>query len=314
MSIKKALQGKKRFNRRYLYDIALDEGVGAHLVSWITGLMVFFVTLALTINLGLNALTQNWVSGLAGSLTVELQPPLPSAQDKITPVEQAEFDTQIQKILSTARANPGVADARALSRDEIQALVRPWLGSRLAGDLPLPALIDIKIAREADTAKLQAEIKAAAPAATIDTHDDTLDDVRTLVGTARLFVLLLTGVIVLLAAAAISSIVRAKLAIHAGEVETLHLIGASDEYIARQFRRHTLEGTLKGALAGLACMVVTLLGIGYLTHAIDSALLPRLKLPAAEWAVLFATPVLFGSLIAHLTAQKTVMRELVKLP
>lgn len=305
---------KKLLSAKYQYDISLDEGVGAHLVTWITCLMVFFVALALAVNLGLNSLTQSWVSGLSGSLTVEIQPALQPDSTKPQVTQQKTVDELVRQVLEMTKKNPAVADARALSKDEIRNLIRPWLGDKMSDTLPLPALIDLKLNKKADIAKLQQDIKTVAPEASIDTHDDTLDDVKTLVSTARAFVLLLTSVIVLLAVAAIASIVRAKLALHAPEVETLHLIGASDEYIARQFRQHTLKGTLKGALLGLICMVLTIAGVSYMTHTVDATILPRLKLVPLEWAALMLSPVLFSALVAHLTAQTTVMRELIRLP
>lgn len=305
----------KLFQKKYQYDIALDEGSGAYLVTWVTGLMVFFVTLTLAVNLGLNTVTQNWVSGLSGSLTVEISPPLPATDTgRVAPEDIKKFDDGVQQVLAVAKQSAEVNEARALQRDEIRKLIQPWLGDNVPKSMPLPALIDIKLKAGADTQKLHDAILKAVPAATVDTHAGTLDDVKTLVGTARLFVLLLTGVITLLAVAAISGIVRAKLAIHAQEVQTLHMIGASDEYIARQFRHHTLKGTLRGAVLGVACMAGTLLGISYMTHTIDTSLIPHLSLAPLQWALIISAPVLAGSLVAHITAQRTVMRELVKLP
>jgi cell division transport system permease protein len=307
--------GGKLFKKKYQYDIALDEGSGAHLVTWVTGLMVFFVTLTLAVNLGLNTVTQNWVSGLSGSLTVEISPPLPAADaGKITPEQIKTFDDNVQKVLTVAGQTPGVTESRALGKDEIRKLIQPWLGDNVPKAMPLPALIDIKLSVDADTRKIQDALLKAVPDATVDTHAGTLDDVKTLVGTARLFVLLLTGVITLLAVAAISGIVRAKLAIHAQEVQTLHMIGASDEYIARQFRHHTLKGTLRGAILGVTCMVLTLMGIRAMTHSVDATIMPHIHLSPLQWGFLVLAPVLTGSLVAHITAQRTVMRELVKLP
>lgn len=305
----------KLFKKKYQYDIALDEGSGAYLVTWVTGLMVFFVTLTLAVNLGLNTVTQNWVDGLSGSLTVEISPPLPaSTAAKATPDQIKAFDDAVQKTIATAKQTAGVQSARAMDKDEILKLIQPWLGDAVPPAMPLPALIDIKIAPKADVQALKAAIEKAVPAATVDTHASTLDDVKTLVGTVRLFVLLLTAVITLLAVAAISGIVRAKLAIHAQEVQTLHMIGASDEYIARQFRHHTLKGTLRGAVLGVACMAATLAGIGAMTHTVDSSVMPHLRLAPLYWLCIATLPVLLGTLVAHLTAQRTVMRELVKLP
>jgi len=296
----------KKIFSKYRYDIALDDGVGAHLVTWVTGLMVFFATLALTVNFTLGNLTQEWVSGLTGSLTVEIKPDEGNGSDAM----KAKAD----KILGMSRQHPSVADARVLTREEVLGLVEPWLGQKMPEDIALPMLIDVKLAKDADAAKLGRDITDLVPDAVIDSHADTLDDVRTLVGTIKMFVMLLTAVVATLAVVAVSGIVRSKLSIHRAEVETLHLIGASDEYIARQFRRHTLNGTLKGALLGVACMLVALMGIGYLTGTMNTAIIPHIRLNFLEWSTLVAIPIVAGSLIAHLTAQVTVMRDLSRLP
>lgn len=296
--------------QKYRYDIALETGAGAHLVAWVTGLMVFFMTLAFAVNIGLANVTANWVSGLSGSITVELRAP---DKDGETTAAQQQLDKKINALTAMGGKHDAVLSARALESEEVRKLIEPWLGSAMPADLPLPVLVDMKIAPGADIAALKKDILKAAPGATVDTHDDTLEDVSTLVNTARVFVLLLSGVIMLLAVVAISGIVRAKLAIHHPEVETLHLIGAHDEYIARQFRHHTLKGTLKGALCGVAAMLGTLYAIGQTTKSIDSAMLPDVALTTLEWALLVIAPVLIGTMIAHFTAQKTVMGALRRL-
>jgi cell division transport system permease protein len=297
---------KKIFHGKYRYDIALEQGMGPHLVAWVSGLMVFFVTLALAVNFGLSTMTQGWVDGLSGSLTVELN----ASPD---PALKKKFDADVRKVLDLAKQHPSVAQGRLLSNAEILKLVEPWLGSRVPEDIALPALVDLTLTPGGDVQKLQRDILSVVPEAVVDGHAEILGDVRTLVGTARLFVVLLTGVIVALAVLSIAGVVRAKFSIHGQEVETLHLIGASDEYIARQFRHYTLKGALKGAFTGFAAMLIVLLAVGYITHTVDSAIFPHLRLMPLQWVMLILSPVLAGSFIAHITAQHAVMRELSKL-
>lgn len=297
--------------QKYRYDIALESGAGAHLVAWVTGLMVFFMTLAFAVNIGLASVTQKWVSGLSDSITVELRAPAPEKDgDKQDSGARKSLDEKIKALVALGGKHNAVSAARALEDAEVRKLIEPWLGSAMPADLPLPVLIDMKIAPDADIAALKKDILKIAPTATVDTHDDTLQDVSTLVNTARVFVMMLSGVIMLLAVVAISGIVRAKLAIHHPEVETLHMIGAHDEYIARQFRHYTLKGTLKGAIVGVAAMLGTLYAVGRTTRSIDSAILPDITLSAAEWGMLVAAPVIIGTMIAHFTAQTTVLGAL----
>ncbi|MFH1158749.1 MAG: hypothetical protein V1721_07730 [Pseudomonadota bacterium] len=302
--------------KKYGCDISLDEGVGAHLISCVTGLMVFFVTLALAVDFGLSSVTQSWVMGLSGTLTVEIRPPpSPAEGEKTSPESRKKFDDSIREVLTLLRNNAAVSEARLLPEEEIKRLIEPWMGRGMTLDgLPLPALIDVRLTPDADAAALESSLKTAEPSATVDSHLDTLDNVKTLVNTATLFMLLLTVVIMTLAVVAISGIVRSKMLIHQAEVETLHLIGASDEYIARQFRQHTLRGTLKGALCGLVCTFLTLFVIGYVTRTVGGDIFPRLQLTPPQWTALLLLPVTAGSLIAHLTAQATVLKELSRLP
>lgn len=305
----------KKVFKTYAYDISLDEGAGAQLVSWVTGLMVFFVTLTLAFNFGLASVTRHWVTGLEGTLTVEIKPPLSAGDGKIPDAEQKRFDNSVAEVLGLLRKSAAVNEARALSADEIKSLIKPWIGDESALDaLPLPALIDIKLKPAADATKLQEDIRTIAPGASVDTHADTLDDVRALVRAAALFLLALTGVITALAVVTISGIVRAKLMIHQSEVETLHLIGASDEYIARQFRRHTLRGTLRGALGGVVATLVVLVAAAAFSRSLSGGLFPPLRLTVLEWTSLFVLPIVAGSMIAHIAAQAAALRELSKLP
>ena len=82
----------------------------------------------------------------------------------------------------------------------------------------------------------------------------------------------------------------------------------------QQFRRHTLKDALKGTMAGLAATIVTLLAVGAATHTVDLSLLPKMELVPMEWFLTIVSPVVIGSLVAHLTAQRAVMRELAQLP
>lgn len=299
----------------YDYDISLNEGVGARLVGWITALMVFFVTLALALNFALSTVAKTWVTGLSGTLTVEIMPPLSATDDKVSPADQKRFETSVDNVLAMLKNNSAVTDARLLGEAEIKNLIAPWMGRDAALEgLPLPALIDIRLAPGAETEKLTADLKAAEPSATLDTASETLDNVKGLIRAATLFMLLLTGVIVALAVVTISGIVRSKFLLHLAEVETLHLIGASDEYIARQFRRHTLRGTIRGALGGVIATVLVLLALGAVTHNAVNALFPHLQIMPLQWLAVLLVPVFTGCIISHLTAQTTVLKELARLP
>ncbi len=310
---------RKHFNKKYTYDISLDEGAGARMVSWVTGLMVFFATLTLALNFSLSTVANAWMTSLSGTLTVEMKSPLLPQNDKTAAAKQQQkFQATVENVLSFLEKSPSVGKARLMTSPEVKGLIEPWLGqsdqNTALDAIPLPTLIDVKLAPGANIAQLTKNIRTIEPSALVDRQSSTLNNVKTLADTATLFMVILTGIIALLAVVTIAGIVRSKMLIHKSEVETLHLIGASDEYIARQFRQHTLRGTLKGATFGVICTLLTLLALGHVTHAAASGVLPQMNLMPAQWAMLVTLPALTGCVIAHLTAQASVLRELAKLP
>ncbi len=299
---------------RYNYDIALEDGSGRYLVSGMTALMVFFVSLALAVNFALGNMTTRWVSDLTGNLTVEIKPPLPAADGNPTAADLSDFNQKVARALEIAKKHPAVSESHALSEQEIRALIEPWLDDRAARNILLPALIDIRLKPNADTSKLEKDLSAI-KGLSIDTHSEALTDIKTIARSLQAFVIILTGLIITLGVAGIAGIVRAKFAIHQSEVETLHLIGASDDYIARQFRRHAMGGTLRGALVGLIVMILSLVSIAAVTDSLsvmpaDGGALSVIRFEHAQWLILLVAPVLAGALIARMTAQQTVLRAL----
>lgn len=185
----------------------------------------------------------------------------------------------------------------------------------MSAEIPLPALIDARLKKDADLLQFKKDLHDVFPEAVLDTHDDTLQSVKSTLRTIQIFTFLLAAIVIGLATVTISGIVRAKFSIHRQEVETLHLIGASDEYIARQFRHHTLAGSLKGALTGLLGFILAVGLLAKMTVGLDTDQLKTASTYAFQWGVLIiAAPLLISSIIAHLTAQVSVMRELAKMP
>ncbi|HLY52363.1 MAG TPA: hypothetical protein VKQ31_05070, partial [Steroidobacteraceae bacterium] len=230
-------------------------------------------------------------------------------------------DGAVEAALKVLRATSGVTRADAFDAKRTAALLAPWLGTEIdAADLPLPRLIDVQIEPRAgvDLAALAERLAAAAPGAQLDDHRRWLNRVlRT-----ALAIEIVAGVVVALvglsAVVAVIFATRTGLAVHHGIVEVLHLIGARDGYIARQFEWHALRLGLKGGVAGLLLAIATLVGIataGSQLSALDDAMrvLPALSAPAIEWVTLLLLPIAAG-LVAMLTARITVLRALKRLP
>lgn len=286
-------------------DLALDTDPARRFLPWLLAMIVYLAGLALAGMMSLSAAVDRWDHGLTGTLTIQV--PAPAA---------GERDTALANALSALRATPGVASARPLSDSETAALLEPWLGSgTLARELPLPRLIDVRLrdGAGADIEGLTALVRAAAPGAVVDDHKKSLDRLITL---ARSIEVVAVTIVVLVALAAIATVVfitRTGLALHAGGIELLHLIGATDGYVARQFQGQALELALRGGVIGLILTAATIILLGRAAEALGAGLLPDLTLSILQWAILAAVPLVIG-LIGMLTARITVMAALRELP
>jgi cell division transport system permease protein len=223
---------------------------------------------------------------------------------------------RVDRALEVLRATPGVAQAKALSREEMLALLEPWLGSgRFAEELSLPALIDVKLKAHSGVSLegLAATLDAAVPGATIDDHKRWFGRLILLVRSVELIA---GGIVLLVSLAAIATVIfvtRTGLAIHHDVIELLHVMGAHDAYIARQFQFQALDMGVRGGAIGFALAASTLLALGYLSARIEAMLLPSLELNASQWLALSALPFVVA-LISMITARVTVLRALAKLP
>jgi cell division transport system permease protein len=286
-------------------DLALDSDPARRFLPWLLAMIVYLAGLALAGMMSLSAAVDRWDSGLSGTLTIQIPAAAPDSRD-----------TALANALAALRATPGIESARALSAEETAALLEPWLGKgALSRDLPLPRLIDVRLRKDAapDIEGLTNLIKAAAPGAIVDDHKKSLDR---LIHLARTIEAAAIAIVVLVALAAIATVVfitRTGLALHANNIELLHLIGAADGYVARQFQGQALDLALRGGVIGLALTVITVILLGRAAAALGSGLLPALSLSALQWAVLAAVPLAIG-LIGMMTARITVMGELRKLP
>ena len=293
------------------FDIPFARDGSVRFLPWIIALMVYLAGLALAGTLLLNAALGDWNRGLTGVMTVEL-PPAANA---------ADGDAEVKLVVAVLQATKGVTDAKLLPRAAVAKLVEPWLGGGEAVErLALPRLIDVRIdpAHRPDFDDLRAKLGAAAPGALLDDarlRFERLFDLGLSVELTALAIVVLIGSVAMLTTIFTT---RAGLAVHQNVIEILHILGAHDSYIARQFARQALGLGLRGGLIGFALAIVTLAVLG---RAADTAaflgpglrLVPSIVLQPWQWATLVLLPIAAAA-IAYFTALATVRRALARMP
>jgi cell division transport system permease protein len=292
-------------------ELPLRSDGSGRFLPWTVALMVYLASLALALLLVVHQVVKRWDVGLSGTMTVELPPAHSGNRD----------DGALALALGVLRNTPGVLYAEPLDRTRVAALLAPWLGTDFdTTDLPLPRLIDLHVDPGAniDTTALGARIAAAVPGAQLDDHRRWIERVLRLALAIEVVAALVVLLVGCAAALAVVFATRAGLAVHQSIIEVLHLIGAPDVYIARQFARHALRLSIAGGMLGLLLAALTLLGLGAAAQeagVLDSTvrLLPLLQAPPAWCAILLVLPISAG-LVAMATARLTVLRTLARMP
>ncbi len=294
--------------RRGVLALPLSRDPSSRFLPWIVGFMVFLAALALAVAMAVANAGAQWRQGLAGTLTVQVMP-LPQTPGAGT------VEARTARAVALLRKSPGVAQAAALTESRIAELLRPWLGDREnLADLPLPRLIDVRLApgAPADPAALAAALKSAVPGTSVDDHGVWL---RRFTAFARAIQATAAAVVALISAAAIAVVVfatRSGLAVHREAIEILHLIGARDATIAREFQLQSMALGFKGGVIGLALAAATLAALFHFAGRIDAALLPDLDLAPLQWAALALLPVA-AAVIGMETARRTVLGALAEM-
>lgn len=298
--------------KKRVYDLPLNKGEGTGFLILLIALMLFLATLSLAASLALAEMGGRWSSGLENKLTIEVP-----AEDidgrSLSPVQVREMTEKITAVLNK---NPKMKSADMLDETQIRELVSPWLGEDIALEaIPLPGLISVEL-QESDPvllADIERSVKVIAPSAKLDTHESWLADLLRFTGALQFAALVIVLIIGATTATAIAGAVRARMAVHAKEVELLHLMGAKDDYITRQFQRHALILALIGGAAGCAAGGLVMIIIDFISGGAGGGLLPDF-MPGFLHIVLLALLPLAAGGIAVAAAHVTVLRVLAQMP
>jgi cell division transport system permease protein len=274
----------------------------ARFLPWLIAFMTYLAVLGLAGFQVLNGVVDQWHRDLSGTFTVQI------------PVSgNAETDdANVRAALDILWTAPEVTHADSIPESRIVEMLAPWLGSEdVARDLPLPKLIDVTLRQDARSAAaaLAERLEAAVPGTVIDDHGVWLGHMVRLIRTAEVITGVVLVLIGLVTAGTVVYATRSGLAIHHDAIELLHIIGARDAYVARQFAVRALAFGLKGGVAGLVFGAATLFGLDRLAARLQGGPLPDFGLTPVNWAILALVP-LAAAIIAMLTARATVMRNL----
>ncbi|MGE5546692.1 MAG: cell division protein FtsX [Solirubrobacterales bacterium] len=290
-------------------DLPLKGDSTSRFLPWLVALMTFLSAIAVAGVFALNSLIARWDHDVSGTLTVQVAPVGGEGGEQLT-------DERVRQASDLIRRVPGVLAVRALDKGQTIALLEPWLGSaEVVQDLPLPRLIDVSVDVEVtiDLADVADKLARAVPGASLDDHRVWLSRLINLSRTIQWLAIAIVVVIGFVTSATVVYATRTGMAVHYGVLEVLHLIGAQDDYIARQFADRAFALGFAGGLMGLAMAVPALAAIGMAARRVEGGFLPDLSLPLAGVVVIGLLP-LASAVLAMLTTRLTVHGTLARMP
>jgi cell division transport system permease protein len=264
-----------------------------------------------------------YVAGLCGFGLIVLHGSVRAAEGSLatTMTLQVPAETsnaRLETVLALLRQTKGMLSAQLLEPAETAKLLEPWLGPKVPlAALPVPRLIDLRVdpAGRPDLAALQHQLASVVPEAQLDDHRPWLDGMRSAARWIETVLAAAVAVALMLIATSSVFAVRAGLMIDRSAVEVLHLLGAADAEIARQFATRCLQLGLLGGAIGAAAMLLTVFALGGAGSVLQLPTPSTVKGIAdwRFWLVLTAVVVTAG-LIAMASAWLTVRRWLARMP
>jgi cell division transport system permease protein len=186
--------------------------------------------------------SQDWRGEVSREVTIQIKP-----------APGQDIDAVVAKAADAARKAPGVAEVRALSKQQSEQLLEPWLGNGLdLSELPIPRLIVVRMQdlKATDIAGLRDVLATQAPGANLDDHRLWLARLDTMADAIVIFAALLFLLMICAMTMAVGFATRGAMAGNREIIEVLHFVGAADSYISRQFQAHFLRLGLRGGLIG----------------------------------------------------------------
>ncbi|MCA8895245.1 MAG: hypothetical protein KDA48_08305 [Amphiplicatus sp.] len=300
-------QGEPRgfFGRLRAEPLLPEAGAGGAPLTAVIAVMSFLAAIALAVFVFISDAAGEWTSELERGLTIQIKG-----------ADAETIASQTQEAMRVLQSTEGVLEARAVPKEESEKLLEPWLGKgNIGAYLNIPALIEVRVDQNLrdDLSLLRTRLSAAAPGAVLDDHGEWHELLSAAARSGQLMAFAVFTLVMGAGCAISVFAARAGLAANREIVSILHLVGATDDFVANQVQRRFLVLGLRGTFAGLALAMLALGLTSLLMRAGGAApgFLPSIHLGPQLFITLLIVPISL-CLVTAATARLTVLRTLSK--
>ena len=228
----------------------------------VIAIMTFLAALAAVSAILVAQASITWRGDVAREITVQVLPDV-----------GRDLDTESNKVATVLRATPGIASVRVFTKAQSEDLLDPWLGKDGAAalalaELPIPRLViaQIEDAKNFDFTALRMALATAVPAANLDDHRLWLDRLSAMADSLVAIAVVIFLMVVVAMVLVIGFVTRGAMAGNREIIEVLHFVGATDDFIAREFQKHFLRLGFEGAVLGGSCALAAFITLGLMSR------------------------------------------------
>ncbi len=282
--------------------LPIDEGYSKTFLRVIVTVSVFLFAITLAGVLGINTMFENSKRQVVANFTVQVLP-LPDYEDS---------KKDLLNVVGFLEKYPDVKEVTVLSEGELHALLKPWLGDNVDVDLlPIPKLLDVKInhAKQFDYKELAVRLSEVSPQASINDHNLWLSRLLRFINSLKMLAL---TVLVMVAGACVAALVYAVktgLNVHRDIINILHIMGATDRYIAMNYVKQISGMSFMAGILGTVLSIPAIMLVGGMAKEIEAGIFNAVHFGVENWLVILLLPLISAALTA-VTSYVTVVKTL----
>jgi cell division transport system permease protein len=283
-------------------ELPINEGYSKTFLTVIVAVSVFLFAITLSGVLGINTMFENSRKQVVTNFTVQVLP-LPNYEDS---------KKDLLNIVSFLERYPNIVQVSVLTDTEIRALLEPWLGNNVDVELlPIPKLLDVKISpnKNFDYKELTIRLSEVSAQASINDHNLWLSRLLKFINSLKMLAL---TILILVALASITAIIYAaqtSLNVHKEIIKILHVMGATDKYIAINYVKQITQSSIIAGIIGTFIAIPAILVVGNMAKAIEAGIFNSVTFGIEDWFIIFMLPIATAALVAA-TAYITIVKTL----
>ncbi len=292
-------------------EITVDDEDTSLFMYVLSSIYMYLFVVVLAMVMAIHSMVINWEKDITGSITVQVLP----VEDENKKIDTDKTQLEINKVLQYMENVSGVKSVHVLDAKSIEKLMTPWLGNKVdITSLPIPQLMDIQLDEDVEINydEITRNLHKITPNASIDNHRLWLNRLLKFANSLNSLALAVLTMVIIICAFSIYYSTHTSLGINMNSIEILHIIGAQDDYIAKQYAHSYAKIGFFSGVIGLMIAVPTIILISKYAISTGSGLLNGAGLNEINWIIMLFTPV-FSLLFARFTAYYTVRRSLEKM-